>query len=85
MGWTARLETRRGVSIPAYVGPLLKPVTLKITFAPRFSVERVSPEEYKTLAEAIGGNPNSVRTTLARKEDRFVKLPDGTWGLRAER
>ena len=32
------------------VGPLLKPVTLKITFAPRFSVERVSPSEYHTLA-----------------------------------
>ena len=91
------------------VGPLLKPVTLKITFAPSFSVEKVSPGEYRTLAaklplaermaaalgngamsssalaEAIGANSNSVRTTLARKEDRFVRLPDGKWGLRAKR
>ena len=35
------------------VGPLLKPVTLKITFSPRFSVEKVSPAEYRTLAAKL--------------------------------
>ena len=35
------------------VGPLLKPVTLKITFTPSFSVERVSPAEYQTLAAKL--------------------------------
>ena len=35
------------------VGPLLKPVTLKITFSPSFSVERVSPAEYRTLAAKL--------------------------------
>ena len=91
------------------VGPLLKPVSLKMTFSPSFSVERVATVERpvltskrplaeqiakklgdgamssSALAEAIGANPNSVRTTLARREDRFVKLPNGTWGLKAER
>ncbi len=91
------------------VGPLLKPVSLKITFSPSFSVERVATVERpvltskpplaeqmaaelrdgamssSALAEAIGANPNSVRTTLARRDDRFVKLPNGNWGLKAER
>ena len=91
------------------VGPLLKPVSLKLSFSPSFKVERVSSDEYQTLvrrggplaermaaalgdgamsssalAEAIGAKPNSVRTTLARKEERFVKLPGGMWGLRAD-
>ena len=35
------------------VGPLLKPVTLKITFSPSFSVERVATGEYKTLASKL--------------------------------
>ena len=35
------------------VGPLLKPVTLKITFSPSFSVERVAAGEYKTLASKL--------------------------------
>ena len=91
------------------VGPLLKPVSLKITFSPSFSVERVATVERpklaskltlaeqmaarlgdgamssSALAEAMGANPNSVRTTLARRDDRFVKLPGGKWGLKAER
>ena len=35
------------------VGPLLRPVSLKITFAPTFSVERVAAGEYKTLASNL--------------------------------
>ena len=89
------------------VGPLLKPVTLKITFSPSFSVERVAPGEYKTLAsklplaermaaalgngamsssalaEAIDANHDSVRRTLNRRDDRFVRVDGGKWGLRA--
>ena len=89
------------------VGPLQKPVTLKITFSRRFSVERVSAGDYRelsanlpladrmaaalengtmsssALAEAIDAIPDSVRGTLNRREDRFVRVDDGKWGLLA--
>ena len=99
------------------VGALLAPVTLRITFAPRFSVERVSAAECLSLvghdgsethtptrraglaermaetlgdgaissaelAEAIDANPASVRKAFSRRDDLFVRLPDGKWGLR---
>ena len=35
-----------------------------------------------SLVEAIDANLNSVRTTLARKEDRFVSLLSRKLGLR---
>ena len=45
------------------VGPLLKPVTLKITFSPSFSVERVATGEYKTWPQSCrwrsGWRPHS--------------------------
>lgn len=88
------------------VGPLLKPVSLKITFSPSFSVERVPTVERpaltskpplaeqmsvklgdgamssSALAEAIGANHDSVRRTLTRRDDRFVRVDGGKWGLR---
>ena len=88
------------------VGPLLKSVTLKITFSPRFSVERVSAGDYRelsanllladrmaaalgngamsssALAEAIDANPGSVRVALNRRDDRFVCVDGGKWGLK---
>ena len=88
------------------VGPLLKPVTLKVTFSPRFSVERMSAGGYRelsanlpladrmaaalgngamsssALAEAIDANPDSVRRTLNRRDDRFVRVDGGKWGLK---
>ena len=89
------------------VGPLLKPVSLRITFSPSFSVERVATGDYQTLAsklplaeqmvarlgdgamsssalaEAMGANHDSVRRTLNRRDDKFVRLDGGKWGLRA--
>ena len=89
------------------VGPLLKPVSLKITFSPSFSVERVPTVERpvltskpplaeqmakklgdgamssSALAEAIGANHDSVRRTLTRRDDRFVRVGDSQWGLKA--
>ena len=35
------------------------------------------------LAETIDANPASVRKTFSRRDDLFVQLPDGKWGLRA--
>ena len=88
------------------VGPLLKPVSLKITFSPTFSVELAPTVERpalkskrplaeqmavklgdgamssSALAEAIGANHDSVRRTLTRRDDRFVRVGDGKWGLR---
>lgn len=85
----------------------MRPVSLKITFSPSFSVElaptverpglksKRPPAEQMTaklgdgamsssaLAEAIGANHDSVRRTLTRRDDRFVRVGDGKWGLRA--
>ena len=36
------------------------------------------------LAEAIDANPDSVRRTLNRGDDRFVRVDGGRWGLRAK-
>ena len=87
------------------VGPLLKPVSLKMAFSPSFSVERVATVERPVLtskpplaeqmakkledgamsssamAEAIGANHDSVRRTLTRRDDRFVRVGEGKWGL----
>ena len=41
---------------------------------------RGKPWAVKDLAEDIGINPESVRTTL-RRSGKFVQLPAGTWGL----
>ena len=35
------------------------------------------------LAEAIDANPDSVRRTLNRRDDRFVRVDGGKWGLLA--
>ena len=40
------------------------------------------PWAVKDLAEEMGLNPESVRTTL-RRNGKFVQLPAGTWGLGA--
>ena len=34
------------------------------------------------LVEAIDANPASVRKAFSRRDDLFVRLPDGKWGLR---
>ena len=41
------------------------------------------PWAVNELAEAVDKPEHSIRTILSRYKDRFVKLPDGTWGLAA--
>ena len=70
------------------VGPLQKPVTLKITFSPRFSVERVSAGDYQELSAnlpladrmaAALGNGAMSSSALAEAIDANPELgPDRT-------
>ena len=42
-----------------------------------------APMSSSALAEAIDANPDSVRRTLNRRDDRFVRVDGGKWGLLA--